>query len=291
MLAQPDRAARHKNSCHSRNRAESPARESAVSRRDLRGMGPWNPTLRQAQGRLSRKGREKWGTGRRSNRERDGVHDHHEPMQHRGRAALKRRVEPSRKEPGFSPASAMSRVLCETWDSTPPSIRGLGKRNDREWHDFSRAASPDAENCRVQRRGTAALKRRVRHPKRNRASARGCPIARPERSRRVSRLLQDVGFHRLPPMTWKAPRPGRPRLKSCCKPTATNPCSTVEERRLSARKALPKGTGLQPRECNVSRPLRDMGFHAPIYPRTWKAPRPGRPRLQPCQPDRHKPVQ
>jgi len=152
-------------------------------------------------------------------------------VQHRGRAALQRRVKPP-KETGLQPQW----TLCLS-------------RRDREGHVFNRAASstveerrfsaasspkkrnrasapvdvmigtppkgrPRFQSCRKQHRGRAALQRRVKLPKRNRASA---PV--------------DVMLG-MPPK-------GRPRLQSRRKQHRGRAA-------LQRRVKLPKKTGLQP---------------------------------------------
>ena len=65
-----------------------------------------------------------------------------------------------------------------------------------------------------------------------------CPIDCPERSRRVSLLLRDVGFHELVPLRiLGAPRPGRARLQSCRHSDKTH---TARKTALQPRPRSPK---------------------------------------------------
>ncbi len=103
-----------------------------------------------------------------------------------------------------------SRLLRDGIPRPHPS-EDFGQRHDRERHDFTRAASPhtSVENRRMQHRGRAALKRRVKHPQRG-------PGFSPHGVPDVSRLLRDMGFHGpIPLRIWAAPRPGMARLQSC----------------------------------------------------------------------------
>ena len=64
----------------------------------------------------------------------------------------------------------------------------------------------------------------------------------------------------------------------------TNPCSTVEERRLSAASSARKGTGLQPmRVPHPSRTFAKGGIPRPHPSRGLEAARPRRARLQSCR--------
>ena len=101
--------------------------------------------------------------------------DHHDPTQHRGRAALKRRVKPPKKGSGLQP-----QCTFRIWEAPRPGRARLQSCRKPWWG-----------NCRVQHRGRAALKRRVKPPKKG------------------SGLQPQCAFR-----VWEAPRPGRPRLQS-----------------------------------------------------------------------------
>ena len=75
------------------------------------------------------------------------LRNRHEPTHHRGRAALQRRVQPSKKEPGFSPCGWLVGRTAACRSHHEPGVPRthplrVWKRHDREGRALNRASSP-----------------------------------------------------------------------------------------------------------------------------------------------------